>query len=213
MTPMVRQYRSIKEKWPGTILFFRLGDFYEMFYEDAVRASKILNITLTSREGGKGNRIPMCGIPYHSAQLYINRLIKEGLKVAICEQVEDPRLARGIVKREVIRIITPGTNLEEDSGLMDGHNFICAVCEKDGLFGLSYLDLGTGLFKVTELKKEEDFAARRIEEKELSALHAVAEVKKAEVELKQHTVGVEKSIKNIAEKLDGLKAIFVPKGS
>jgi len=111
----------------------------------------------------------MCGVPYHSAQFYINRLIKEGLKVAICEQVEDPKLARGIVKREVIRIITPGTNLEWDSGSAGNHNFICAVCEKDGLFGLSYLDLGTGLFKITEFKKEEDVMNEimRLEPKEI----------------------------------------------
>jgi DNA mismatch repair protein MutS len=169
MTPMVRQYRSIKERWPGAILFFRLGDFYEMFYEDAEKASRILNITLTSREGGKGNRIPMCGVPYHSAQLYINRLTKEGLKVAICEQVEDPKFAKGIVKREVIRIITPGTNLEGNTDSGDNHIFICAACEKDGAFGLSYLDLSTGLFKITEFRKEEDLLSEimRLEPREI----------------------------------------------
>jgi DNA mismatch repair protein MutS len=174
MTPMVRQYRSIKERWPGAILFFRLGDFYEMFYEDAEKASRILNITLTSREGGKGNRIPMCGIPYHSAQLYINRLIKEGLKVAICEQVEDPKFAKGIVKREVIRIITPGTNLEEQSDAGGSHTFICAACERDGVFGLSCLDLSTGFFRLTEFRKKEDLLNEimRLEPREI--IHPVS---------------------------------------
>jgi len=98
MTPMLKQYLSVKEHYPDAVLFFRLGDFYEMFFEDAKRASVILDITLTSRVSGKGNRIPMCGIPYHAAQGYINRLNREGLRVAICEQVEDPKLCKDIVK-------------------------------------------------------------------------------------------------------------------
>ena len=103
MTPMLKQYHSVKDHYPDAILFFRLGDFYEMFFEDAKKASQILDITLTSREGGKGNRIPMCGIPYHAARGYINRLNREGLKVAICEQVEDPKASKGIVSKNEIR--------------------------------------------------------------------------------------------------------------
>ena len=113
-TPMLRQYESIKSKHKDCILFFRLGDFYEMFYDDAKRASAILDLVLTSRDSGKSGRIPMCGIPYHAADPYIARLIKSGLKVAICEQVEDPALAKGIVKRDVIRVITTGTYIDEN---------------------------------------------------------------------------------------------------
>ena len=106
MTPMLRQYLSIKEKLKDAILFFRLGDFYEMFFEDALKASAILDITLTSRDGGSAGKVPMCGVPYHAAKGYINRLTREGFKVAICEQTEDPQAAKGIVRREVVRIIT-----------------------------------------------------------------------------------------------------------
>ena len=156
MTPMLRQYLSIKEKLKDAILFFRLGDFYEMFFEDAQKAAAILDITLTSRDGGSAGKVPMCGIPYHAARGYINRLTREGLKVAICEQMEDPRAARGIVKREVVRIITPGTNLEDDE-LTQAHNsYIAACCRTGGVWGISYLDLSTGDFKLTELEKDED---------------------------------------------------------
>jgi len=155
MTPMLKQYLEIKKQYPEAILFFRLGDFYEMFFEDAKKASQILDITLTSRESGKGNRIPMCGIPFHAAQGYINRLTREGLKVAICEQVEDPKLCKDIVKREVIRVITPGTNIDEEA--ISGENFIAAVYFQAGSIGFAYLNLGTGYFQITELRKLEDF--------------------------------------------------------
>jgi len=153
---MLRQYLSIKEKLKDAILFFRLGDFYEMFFEDALKASAILDITLTSRDGGSAGKVPMCGVPYHAAKGYINRLTREGFKVAICEQTEDPLAAKGIVKREVVRIITPGTNLEDDE-LTQAHNsYIAACCGKGGVWGLSYLDLSTGDFRLTELEKDED---------------------------------------------------------
>lgn len=156
MTPMLKQYLAIKKKIPETVLFFRLGDFYEMFFEDAVKASALLDITLTSRDGGSAGRVPMCGVPYHSAKSYINRLNREGLKVAICEQVEDPKLAKGIVKREVVRISTPGTNLEDEELFPHENNYITSCCRKNGLWGLSYLDLSTGIFKLTEFEKVED---------------------------------------------------------
>ena len=105
MTPMLKQYLAIKKKIPETVLFFRLGDFYEMFFEDAEKASTLLDITLTSRDGGGAGKVPMCGVPYHSAKSYINKLNREGLKVAICEQVEDPKSTKGIVKRDVIEVI------------------------------------------------------------------------------------------------------------
>jgi DNA mismatch repair protein MutS len=111
-TPMIRQYLEIKKQYPDAILFFRLGDFYEMFFDDARLASRELEITLTGREGGAKERVPMCGIPYHASDTYIARLIAKKYRVAICEQVEDPSLAKGIVRREVIRVITPGTVMD-----------------------------------------------------------------------------------------------------
>ncbi len=156
MTPMVTQYVSIKRHYPDAILFFRLGDFYEMFYDDAKKASELLDIVLTSREGGKGNRIPMCGVPYHAAQGYINRLTRAGLKIAICEQVEDPRAVKGIVKREVVRIVSPGTNIQDDTQDAQEENVIVGICQVDGITGISSLNLGTGSFRLTELRAMED---------------------------------------------------------
>ena len=151
LTPMLQQYQAIRTTLArDTILFFRLGDFYEMFFEDAKTASAILDITLTGRDGGQDSRIPMCGVPYHAAQGYINRLTRAGLKVAICDQVEDPKLAKGIVKREIVRMVTPATNLEDDTAETGQFNYIAAVCHNKKNFGLSYLDLGTGEFRVGE---------------------------------------------------------------
>ncbi|HIW35074.1 MAG TPA: DNA mismatch repair protein MutS, partial [Candidatus Paenibacillus intestinavium] len=148
-TPMIQQYLSIKEGVQDAFLFFRLGDFYEMFFEDAILASRELEITLTARGGGPVDKIPMCGVPYHAADNYIARLIEKGYKVAICEQVEDPADAKGIVRREVVRTITPGTVMESKS--LDGkqNNFIAAVVEQAGLFGLASSDLSTGEIYVT----------------------------------------------------------------
>ena len=112
VTPMLRQYQAIKEQYSDCLLFFRLGDFYEMFNDDAKIAAKELSIVLTSRDSGNGNRMPMCGVPYHAANNYIARLIEKGYKVAICEQLEDPKLVKGLVKRDVIRVITPGTMMD-----------------------------------------------------------------------------------------------------
>ena len=112
LTPMMRQYFEIKEQHPGCLLFFRLGDFYEMFYDDAKTASRELELTRTGKECGQEERAPMCGVPFHSADSYIARLVAKGYKVAICEQLEDPALAKGIVKRDVIRVVTPGTVIE-----------------------------------------------------------------------------------------------------
>src|SRR3989338_7041695 len=112
-TPMIEQYLAIKNRVKDAILFFRLGDFYEMFFDDAKVASRILDLTLTGREGGQDVKIPMCGIPYHAAENYINRLVRLGYKVAICEQMEDPKVAKGVVEREVVRTVTPGTTLSQ----------------------------------------------------------------------------------------------------
>jgi DNA mismatch repair protein MutS len=141
-TPLMRQYRRIKSELPpGVILFFRLGDFYEMFYEDAQVAAPVLDITLTRRQG-----MPMCGVPYHSVDAYLCRLIKAGHKVALCDQMEDPATARGIVRREVTRIVTPGTVVEE--GILDSgrQNYLAGIARVDGVYGLALLDLSTGEF-------------------------------------------------------------------
>ena len=155
LTPMLQQYLAIKKKYPDTFLFFRLGDFYEMFFDDATRGAEILDITLTARGKNHGKAIPMCGVPFHSAQAYINRLTQEGHKVAICEQVEDPASAKGIVDRKVVRIITPGTNLEDDAPGTGTNNYIAAVYREKNRTGLAYLDLATGEFNITECGKTE----------------------------------------------------------
>src|SRR5687767_5245871 len=147
-TPLMRQYLDIKDRYPDGIVFFRLGDFYEMFFEDAVLASQLLDLTLTTRDKGRDDAIPMCGVPHHAARGYLHRLTELGHKVVICEQVEDPRTARGIVKREVIRVVTPGIVLDED--LLDAcvPRYLAALARApaagDGRRGLAWLDVTTG---------------------------------------------------------------------
>ena len=144
-TPMLEQYRDVKSRHSQEILFFRLGDFYEMFFEDAELASRELEITLTSREGGQGKRIPMCGIPYHAAENYLSRLVQKGYKVAICEQVEDPKQVKGLVRREVVRIVTPGTFLGEVSLNEKSNHYLALVREgENGRVYLAAADLSTG---------------------------------------------------------------------
>ncbi|OZM58654.1 DNA mismatch repair protein MutS [Lottiidibacillus patelloidae] len=153
-TPMIKQYLAIKAQYKDAFLFFRLGDFYEMFFEDAVTASQELEITLTSRDGGQ---IPMCGVPHHSAEGYINRLIEKGYKVALCEQVEDPKHAKGVVKREVVQLITPGTVMNGSIVSEKENNYLAAItCFSDGTFGLALCDLTTGENKVTLLQEGKD---------------------------------------------------------
>ena len=149
-TPMIKQYLQVKAEYQDAFLFFRLGDFYEMFFDDAIAASQELEITLTSRDGGGKERIPMCGVPYHSAPNYIEQLIDKGFKVAICEQTEDPKQAKGVVRREVVQLITPGTVMD-GKGLNDKeNNYIASVTDfNDETYGLSYSDLTTGETKVT----------------------------------------------------------------
>ncbi|MDQ0199898.1 DNA mismatch repair protein MutS [Neobacillus ginsengisoli] len=151
-TPMIQQYLQVKADYQDAFLFFRLGDFYEMFFEDAIKASQELEITLTSREGGSEDRIPMCGVPYHSAPNYIEQLISKGYKVAICEQTEDPKQAKGVVRREVVQLITPGTVME-GKGLSDKeNNYIASVTSfNDQTYGFAYNDISTGESRVTLL--------------------------------------------------------------
>ncbi|MFP4698164.1 MAG: DNA mismatch repair protein MutS, partial [Eubacteriales bacterium] len=153
LTPMMQQYIELKEKYKDCILFFRLGDFYEMFFEDALTASKELEITLTGRDCGQEERAPMCGVPYHSADNYINRLIGKGYKVAICEQVEDPKIAKGIVKRDVVRIVTPGTNLNPQTLDENKNNYLMSLYINNQNVGLATVDVTTGDFYVTEINK------------------------------------------------------------
>lgn len=153
MTPMMRQYLDMKDKYPGMILFFRLGDFYEMFFEDAKLVSRELELTLTGKSCGMEERAPMCGVPFHSADTYINRLIEKGYKVAICEQMEDPATAKGLVKRDVIRVVTPGTVIEQ-SMLEDRRNsYLLSVCMDGNKAGLAFADVSTGEFSVYEIDK------------------------------------------------------------
>jgi len=155
VTPMMQQYLQIKERYRDAILFFRLGDFYEMFFEDAQTASKILDIALTSRNKNDGAAVPLCGVPYHSVEPYIQRLLDAGHKVAVCEQVEDPALAKGVVKREVVRVITPGTVTAVEALDARGNNFLAALCSQPNVFGLSLTDITTGEFRFTDLHDEQ----------------------------------------------------------
>jgi DNA mismatch repair protein MutS len=155
LTPMMRQYHKIKLENPGILLFFRLGDFYEMFYEDAVVASRELEITLTSRNNDKkGNPIPMCGIPYHAVDSYLAKLLKRGFKVAICEQVEDPRQAKGIVRREVTRVLTPGTAIEEAVLDVKENNYLACLFTGEASGAAAFMDVSTGEFWVTDFVGE-----------------------------------------------------------
>ncbi len=151
LTPMMQQYMETKAQYKDCILFYRLGDFYEMFFEDALTVTKELEITLTGKNCGLEERAPMCGVPYHSVEGYLNRLVQKGYKVAICEQVEDPKLAKGIVKREVVRIVTPGTNLNTQALDASKNNYIMCIVYLDDCFGLSVADVTTGDYFVTEI--------------------------------------------------------------
>ncbi len=154
LSPMMQHYVATKEEYKDCILFYRLGDFYEMFFDDAVKVSRELELTLTGKDCGLEERAPMCGIPYHAADTYINRLVEKGYKVAICEQMEDPKQAKGIVKREVVRVVTPGTTLDAQGLDESKNNYImCIVCVGDS-FGISLADISTGECMVTELDKE-----------------------------------------------------------
>ena len=152
LTPMMQHYLQTKDQYPGCILFYRLGDFYEMFFEDAITVSRELEITLTGKSCGLEERAPMCGVPYHAVDTYLNRLIEKGYKVAICEQVEDPKLAKGMVKREVTRIVTPGTNLNIQSLEESRNNFLMSIAYFPGRIGVSVADISTGDYYVTELE-------------------------------------------------------------
>ncbi|HEV2399205.1 MAG TPA: DNA mismatch repair protein MutS [Candidatus Sulfotelmatobacter sp.] len=160
-TPLMRQYAAVKKEHPTALLFFRLGDFYELFFEDAVVAAKELQITLTSRNKEKGIAVPMCGVPHHAAEGYIGKLIRRGFKVAICEQMEDPKVAKKLVRREVTRVVTPGTSADSSLG-SEENNFLAALAQVGDSVGFAALDLSTGEFRATEFSGEG--ALRRVQE-------------------------------------------------
>ena len=151
---MMQKYMDTKAEYPGCILFYRLGDFYEMFFEDAVTVSRELELTLTGKSCGLEERAPMCGVPYHAVDGYLNRLVAKGYKVAICEQTEDPKQAKGLVRREVVRVVTPGTIL--DSQMMDEsrNNYIMCIVYLADRYGVSVADVSTGDYLVTPTKRE-----------------------------------------------------------
>ena len=159
LSPMMAQYMEIKDQYKEELVFYRLGDFYEMFFDDAILASRELELTLTGKECGQEERAPMCGVPFHAAENYIARLISKGYKVAICEQMEDPKQAKGIVKREVIRVVTPGTVIE--SNLLDEkkNNYIMSVYKSGIYFGIAVCDVSTGDFRATQIKETNNFSA------------------------------------------------------
>src|SRR5574344_1860337 len=152
LSPMIQQYLDIKEKYSDTIIFFRLGDFYEMFFEQAELCSRELELTLTGKDCGLDERAPMCGIPYHSVDAYIEKLVEKGYKVGICEQIEDPKLAKGLVKRDIVKIVTPGTVIE--SSMLDetANSFIANIYNIGREYGISYIDISTGEMFVTHVE-------------------------------------------------------------
>ncbi|NTV27304.1 MAG: DNA mismatch repair protein MutS, partial [Methanothrix sp.] len=155
LSPLMDQYYREKKQYPDAILLFRVGDFYETFAEDAITISRDLNITLTSRQkDDEGNKIPLAGVPYHALEAYLAKLIKAGHKVAICDQVEDPKLAKGLVKREITRIVTPGTVIEQTMLDETSNNFLAAVVQNDGKIGIALADVSTGEFLTTEIPAE-----------------------------------------------------------
>ena len=155
VTPMMQQYLDIKERNKDCIIFFRLGDFYEMFFDDAVLVSRELELTLTGRDCGEGNRAPMCGVPYHAVDTYLGRLVSKGYKVAICEQTEDPSQTKDIVKREIVRIVTPGTVIESELLTESKNNYICSVYLNNGQAGITFADISTGDISATEISGEQ----------------------------------------------------------
>ena len=150
LSPMMQEYKKVKESYRDCVLMYRVGDFFEMFFDDAIKVSKLLELTLTGKECGLPERAPMCGVPFHAVDTYVSRLIKKGEKVAICDQVEDPKLAKGLVKREVTRVVTPGTNMDIGAGDETRNNFLMSIVATADKFGIAAADVSTGEFLVTE---------------------------------------------------------------
>ncbi|APR61145.1 DNA mismatch repair protein MutS [Staphylococcus condimenti] len=198
VTPMMQQYLKIKSQYQDCLLFFRLGDFYEMFFEDAKEASRVLEITLTKRDAKKENPIPMCGVPYHSAESYIETLINEGYKVAICEQMEDPKTTKGMVKREVIRVVTPGTIMNQGGMDEKQNNYILSFIKDGSTIAVSYCDVSTGELKVTKFNDESMLLNEitTINPNEIVTAEQVSDSLKQQMSLATETITVVDEISN-----------------
>ena len=197
-SPMMQHYLELKEKYKDCLIFYRLGDFYEMFFDDAVTASRELELTLTGRDCGQEERAPMCGVPYHSAETYISRLIAKGYKVAICEQLEDPKKAAGIVKRDVIRVVTPGTVVESNMLDEKKNNYIMSIFKKGIFFGIAICDISTGDFYASEIKENNNF---------VKLLDEIARFSPAEIVVNSMLYDSTEEISKIKERFD----IFISK--
>lgn len=188
LTPMMRQYMEIKNRYEAYILFFRLGDFYEMFFDDALKASKALEITLTGKDCGLEERAPMCGVPYHSAETYIRKLIDKGFKVAICEQTGDPRTSKGLVDREVVRIVTPGTITNPDMLEPGRNNYILALSESRHGMGLAYVDITTGELRITSFKGIDRYRNAKDELLKIDPQEILTDFDSLSIEMNEFTV-------------------------
>ena len=206
-TPMMQQYLKIKSQYQDCLLFFRLGDFYEMFFEDAKEAARVLEITLTKRDAKKDNPIPMCGVPYHSADSYIETLIQNGYKVAICEQMEDPKQTKGMVHREVVRIITPGTVMDQNGIDEKQNNYILSFIKSNEDYALSYCDVSTGELKVTHFKDEATLMNEitTINPNEIVVHEALTEALKRQISLTTETITVTPEISDVMYKVNTSK--------
>lgn len=207
LTPMMRQYMEIKDKYQDCILFYRLGDFYEMFFEDAKEASRVLEITLTKRDAKKENPIPMCGVPYHSANSYIETLINNGYKVAICEQMEDPKQTKGMVKREVVKVVTPGTMMEQGGMDENQNNYILSFIQNENGYALSYCDVSTGELKATNFEDESTLINEiiTINPNEIVVREDINEDLKKQISLTTETITVREEISDMEYSVNTLE--------
>lgn len=205
-TPMMQQYLKIKSQYQDCLLFFRLGDFYEMFFEDAKEASRVLEITLTKRDAKKENPIPMCGVPYHSANSYIETLINNGYKVAICEQMEDPKQTKGMVKREVVRVVTPGTVMEQGGMDENQNNYILSFIKQDSNYALSYCDISTGELKATQIEDEDTLINEivTINPNEIVVNQEIDDNLKKQIYLTSETITIRESISDASYEVNQL---------
>ncbi|EZI39971.1 MULTISPECIES: DNA mismatch repair protein MutS [Staphylococcus] len=205
-TPMMQQYLKIKSQYQDCLLFFRLGDFYEMFFEDAKEASRVLEITLTKRDAKKENPIPMCGVPYHSANSYIETLINNGYKVAICEQMEDPKQTKGMVKREVVRVVTPGTVMEQGGMDENQNNYILSFIKQGSNYALSYCDISTGELKATQIEDEDTLINEivTINPNEIVVNQEIDENLKKQIYLTTETITIRESISDASYEVNQL---------
>lgn len=207
VTPMMQQYLKIKSQYQDCLLFFRLGDFYEMFFEDAKEASRVLEITLTKRDAKKENPIPMCGVPYHSANSYIETLINNGYKVAICEQMEDPKQTKGMVKREVVKVVTPGTMMEQGGMDENQNNYILSFIQNENGYALSYCDVSTGELKATNFEDESTLINEiiTINPNEIVVREDINEDLKKQISLTTETITVREEISDMEYSVNTLE--------